>query len=37
MKYYFNKTLVGNFEDVISQVTEGLEKGGFGVLTKIDV
>ncbi|GGX00395.1 MULTISPECIES: DUF302 domain-containing protein [Flavobacteriaceae] len=37
MKYYFNKTIKGDFEQVIDQVTRELEKEGFGVLTEIDV
>jgi uncharacterized protein (DUF302 family) len=37
MNYYFNKTLTGNFEDVIKKVTGELEKEGFGVLTDIDI
>jgi uncharacterized protein (DUF302 family) len=37
MKYYFNKTIDGNFDEVIEKVTEELEKEGFGVLTDIDL
>ena len=37
MDYYFNKSLKGNFEEVIVKVTEELEKEGFGVLTEINV
>jgi uncharacterized protein (DUF302 family) len=37
MSYYFNKTLKGNFEEVISRVTDELKKEGFGILTEIDV
>ena len=37
MKYYFNKTIKGTFEDVIDKVTEGLKVEGFGILTEIDV
>lgn len=37
MKYYFAKTLSGEFEDVIKKVTHELENEGFGVLTEIDV
>ena len=37
MKYYFNKTVKGTFEDVIDTVTQGLKEEGFGVLTEIDV
>jgi uncharacterized protein (DUF302 family) len=36
MSYYYNKTIVGEFEQVIEQVTEELKKQGFGVLTEID-
>lgn len=37
MSYYFNKTINGNFDDVIVKVTEELKKEGFGILTEIDV
>ena len=37
MKYYFNKTLNGNFDQIIEKVTEELKKEGFGILTEIDV
>ena len=37
MKYYFNKTITGEFEAVIQKVTDELEKEGFGVLTEINV
>lgn len=37
MKYYFNKTIKGTFEDVIDRVTQGLKDEGFGILTEIDV
>jgi uncharacterized protein (DUF302 family) len=37
MKYYFNKTVKGTFEEVIDKTTQGLKEEGFGVLTKIDV
>ena len=37
MKYYFNKTLNGTFEEVIDKVTKGLKEEGFGILTEIDV
>ena len=37
MNYYFNKTIKGNFEQVIEKVTQELEKEGFGVLTEINV
>lgn len=37
MKYYFNKTVNGTFEEVIDKVTKELKEEGFGVLTEIDV
>jgi len=37
MSYYFNKTVTGNFDEVITKVTDELKKEGFGVLTEIDV
>eukprot|EP00746_Dinoflagellata_sp_MGD_P051832 gnl/MRDRNA2_/MRDRNA2_230427_c0_seq1.p2 gnl/MRDRNA2_/MRDRNA2_230427_c0~~gnl/MRDRNA2_/MRDRNA2_230427_c0_seq1.p2 ORF type:complete len:129 (-),score=15.96 gnl/MRDRNA2_/MRDRNA2_230427_c0_seq1:47-433(-) len=37
MKYYFNKTVNGTFEDVIDKVTQRLNEEGFGILTEIDV
>ena len=37
MSYYFNKTVSGNFDDVIVKVTDELKKEGFGILTEIDV
>ena len=37
MGYYFNKTISGNFDDVIIKVTDELKKEGFGILTEIDV
>ena len=37
MKYYFNKILHGNFEDIIDKVTQDLKEEGFGILTEIDV
>jgi uncharacterized protein (DUF302 family) len=37
MKYYFNKTIKGTFEEVIDKVTQGLKEEGFGILTEIDV
>ena len=37
MKYYFNKTINGTFEEVIEKVTKGLSDEGFGILTEIDV
>ncbi len=37
MDYYFSKTLKAPFDDVITRVTAELKKGGFGILTDIDV
>ncbi|MFZ0455851.1 MAG: DUF302 domain-containing protein [Ignavibacteriaceae bacterium] len=37
MSYYFNKTLKGDFDNVIDKVTSALKSEGFGVLTEIDV
>jgi len=37
MNYYFNKTVKGNFEDIIDKVSKELENEGFGVLTDIDI
>lgn len=37
MKYYFNKTVKGTFEEVIDKVTQELKAEGFGILTEIDV
>jgi uncharacterized protein (DUF302 family) len=37
MKYYFNKTIKGTFEEVIDKVTQALKDEGFGILTEIDV
>jgi uncharacterized protein (DUF302 family) len=37
MKYYFNKTVNGTFEEVIKKVTEALKEEGFGILTEIDI
>ncbi len=36
MSYYFNKTIQGEFDQVIDKVTEALKTQGFGVLTEID-
>lgn len=36
MSYYFNKTVKGEFDQVIEQVTAALNTEGFGVLTEID-
>lgn len=37
MKYYFNKTLNGNFDQIIEKITEELKKEDFGILTEIDI
>jgi uncharacterized protein (DUF302 family) len=37
MGYYMSKTVAGNFERVLENVTEKLKGEGFGVLTDIDV
>ena len=37
MKYYFDKTLQGDFDAAIEKVTGELKKEGFGVLTEIDI
>lgn len=38
MSYYFNKVLkTRNFDEAIVQITDELQKEGFGVLTQIDV
>lgn len=37
MSYYFNKTLKGDFNNIIEKVTAALKSEGFGVLTEIDV
>jgi len=37
MKYYFNKTIEGSFDEVYQRTFEILKKEGFGVLTEIDV
>ena len=36
MSYYYNKTIAGDFEQVIEKVTAELKNEGFGVLTEID-
>jgi len=36
MSYYYNKTIAGDFEQVIEKVTAELKNHGFGVLTEID-
>ena len=37
MKYYFNRTVKGNFDEIMDRVKKELEKEGFGVLTEINV
>ncbi|MBS3805874.1 MAG: DUF302 domain-containing protein [Bacteroidales bacterium] len=37
MKYYTNKTVEGNFDQVLDNVVAGLKEEGFGVLSDIDV
>jgi uncharacterized protein (DUF302 family) len=37
MKYYFNKTVAGTFDEVIGKVIEPLKEKGFGILTEIDI
>ena len=37
MAYYFVKNLASSFEQALSDVTEELQKEGFGILTEIDV
>ena len=37
MGYYFSKTLKISFDEAIAKVTEELKKGGFGIITEIDV
>jgi uncharacterized protein (DUF302 family) len=37
MKYYFNKTIQGTFQEVIDKVKKGLKVEGFGILTEIDI
>jgi uncharacterized protein (DUF302 family) len=37
MKYYFSKILSASFDEAISKVVEELKKGGFGIITEIDV
>jgi len=36
MSYYYNKTVAGEFDQVIEKVTAELKNHGFGVLTEID-
>ena len=37
MDYYFSKTLKITFDEAVAKVTEELKKGGFGIISKIDV
>ena len=37
MKYYFNRTIEGDFDEVEKRTREALKSEGFGVLTEIDV
>lgn len=37
MKYYFSRTVDLTFDEAIAQVSEELQKEGFGILTEIDV
>jgi uncharacterized protein (DUF302 family) len=37
MSYYFSKILNTGFDETIDNVTEALQKEGFGILTEIDV
>ena len=37
MDYYFNKTVKGNFDDIIEKVIEALKTEEFGVLSEIDI
>ncbi len=37
MKYYINKTIAADFETVSNNVTEELQKEGFGIVTQFDV
>ena len=37
MKYYFNRTVKGSFDNIMEKVKKELEKEGFGVLTEINV
>lgn len=36
MSYYYNKTVAGEFDQIIEKVTAELKNEGFGVLTEID-
>ena len=37
MKYYYGKTIMAGFDDVVQKTIAELKKEGFGVLTEIDV
>ena len=37
MKYYIDKTLEKDFEQVVDQVTQSLKNEGFGVLSEINI
>lgn len=37
MKYYFSKKIEASFEQALERVSASLKKGGFGILTEIDV
>jgi len=37
MNYYFTKTLLGDFSNIIERVTESLKAEGFEVLTEIEI
>ncbi len=37
MSYYFSKTLNVSFDEAVARVSDDLKKGGFGILTEIDV
>ena len=37
MKYYFNKKINGNFDEIIEIVIGELKNEGFGILTEIDI
>ena len=37
MSYYHSKVVMGDFEEVVTEVIAALKAEGFGVLTQIDV